>query len=116
MVYKLRFLLNNDSKSEEFVDSPILLNNCEGRLTYTVRNGICYVSLWAIRSPVAAIEILIYNKMPKAAICCGAFGSDAGSNDHVNVFAFIDAGTTNLRIHVNTTNWVYASFSYPVEL
>ena len=54
--------------------------------------------------------------MPKAAICCGAFGSDAGSNDHVNVFAFIDAGTTNLRIHVNTTNWVYASFSYPVEL
>ena len=55
----------------------------------------------------------MYDKMPKPAICSGAFSS---ADENCEVFAFIDVGTSNLRMHVNTTNGVYVSFSYPVEL
>ena len=105
--------LNNDSKSERFVETLELLNGCEGVLRYTVRNGICYVHLWPIRSQNTGRDICVYDKMPEAAICSGVFSS---ADKNCEVFAFIDAVTSRLRIHINTTNWVYAYFCYPVKL
>ena len=78
-----------------------------------MRNGICYVHLWPIRSQNAGRDICVYDKMPEPAICSGAFSS---ADKDCDVFAFIDTGTSKLRIHVNTTNWVYAYFCYPVKL
>lgn len=104
--------LNNDSKSERFVETSELLNGCEGWLRYTVRNGICYANLWPIRSPNEAVNILVYDKMPKPAIYCGAFSNVLGNT----IFAFIDAGTPNLKVHINAAAYTYVSFSYPVEL
>ena len=108
--------LNNDSKSEDFTESPVLLNNCEGRLAYTVRNGICYVSLWNVKSPVADVGIGIYDKMPLPAICCGTFGEIGAVSGRVDAFVYIDANQPTLRMHTNTTEPIYASFSYPVKL
>lgn len=104
--------LNNDLKSERFVETSELLNGCEGWLRYTVRNGICYANLWPIRSPNEAVNILVYDKMPKPAIYCGAFSNVLGNT----IFAFIDAGTSNLKVHINAAAYTYVSFSYPVEL
>ena len=84
-------------------------------LNFTVRNGICYVSAWGVAHPDGTgASITVYDKMPKAAMCSGAFGELAVISNSVDAFFFIDYGTTRLGVHLNTTFPVYASFSYPI--
>ena len=64
-----------------------------------MRNGICYVSLWNIKSPVADVGISIYDKMPIPAICCGTFGEIGAVSGHVDAFVYIDANQPILRMH-----------------
>ena len=77
-----------------------------------VRDGVCYVSLWPIKSPNEAINILVYDNMPKSTIFCGAYSNVLDNT----IFAFIDAGTSGLRVHINAKNYTYVSFSYPIDL
>ena len=87
----------------------------KGVLNFTVRNGIRYVSAWGVAHPDGTgASITVYDKMPKAAMCSGAFGELAVISNSVDAFFFIDYGTTRLGVHLNTTFPVYASFSYPI--
>lgn len=84
-------------------------------LNFTVRNGICYVSAWGVAHPDGTgAGICVYDKMPKAAMCSGAFGELAVISNSVDAFFYIDYGATYLGVHLNTTLPVYVSFSYPI--
>lgn len=87
----------------------------KGALNFTVRNDVCYVSAWDVAHPDSTgAGILMYDKMPKAAMSSGAFGEVAGVSNRVDAFFYINYNETYLGAHMNTTLPVYVSFSYPI--
>ena len=87
----------------------------KGVLNFTVRNDVCYVSAWDVAHPDSAGGgILLYDKMPKAAMSSGAFGETAGVSNRVDAFFYINYNETYLGAHINTTLPLYVSFSYPI--
>ena len=94
-----------------------LNNGWKGVLNFTVRNGICYVSAWGVWHPDGGGNSLhVYDEMPDAAICSGAFGETAGLSNSVDAFFFINANEHYLGVHLNTASPIYCSFSYPISI
>lgn len=87
----------------------------KGVLYFTVRNDVCYVSAWDVSHPDSAgAGILLYDKMPKAAMSSGAFAEATGVSNKVDAFFYINYNETYLGAHINTTLPLYVSFSYPI--
>lgn len=84
-----------------------------GNMSYMVKNGICYVSIWGVTGTTVE-ENIISNTMPKAEIQSGQMLS-ATINNSIVGFAYIN--DTTLKLSIFTTNTAgYASFSYPVAI
>ena len=83
-----------------------------GTIEYTVKNGICYVSMRDLMSTISSTNLLISTTMPKPSINC----SDSSVNASGNIaMIYIDKGTTNLYGNFYTKNAKSdCSFSYPV--
>lgn len=88
-----------------------------GLVSYVVRNGICYVTLWGISAPSEALsESTIVNGMPDALYSFGTFGEKAAGSPETGIFIYIDPTTGVIGCHkaAGCTNF-YASFCYPVK-
>ena len=83
------------------------------RSVYSVKNGICHVSLWDVTFSEEGMGKLVKQNLPKT----DHFVSVpiiAANNGELAGYAYIDDGL-NLRIHVYKTGLTgYASFLYPV--
>ena len=87
-------------------------SNITGNIEYTVKNGICYVSMKDLMSTISSTNLLISTAMPKPSINCTASSVDASGNI---AMIYIDKNTTNLRGNFYTKNAKSnCSFSYPV--
>ena len=87
-------------------------SNITGNIEYTVKNGICYVSMKNLMSTISSTNLLISTTMPKPSINCTASSVTAGGNI---AMIYIDKNTTNLRGNFYTKNAKSdCSFSYPV--
>ena len=87
-------------------------SNITGNIEYTVKNGICYVSMKNLMSTISSTNLLISTTMPKPSINCTASSVAAGGNI---AMIYIDKNTTNLRGNFYTKNAKSdCSFSYPV--
>lgn len=109
--------LNGSLKGETatHINLADLNTGWKGALNFTVRNDVCYVSAWDVAHPDSTgAGILMYDKMPKAAMSSGAFGEVAGVSNRVDAFFYINYNETYLGAHMNTTLPVYVSFSYPI--
>ena len=83
-----------------------------GNIEYTVKNGICYVSMKDLMSTISSTNLLISTTMPKPSINCTASSVNAGGNI---AMIYIDKNATNLRGNFYTKNAKSdCSFSYPV--
>ena len=85
-----------------------------GTIEYTVKNGICYVSMKNVNSATTINDLSISTTMPKSSINCGFSLFANGRNGNIG-FIYIDKNTTKL----NGNFWVAGvsgscSFSYPV--
>ena len=101
-------------KTQITLDSNIFIR---GDVSYKVKNGICYVSIFNLIPKNSGNSIVVSNSMPK---------SDCYILQPLNVAydqtiptqpicAKMDSGKTTLYIHSNNnTLSVYGSFSYPV--
>ena len=83
-----------------------------GTIEYTVKNGICYVSMKDLMSTVSAIDLSISTTMPKPSINVNA----ASVNSSGNIASiYIDKVTTELKGNFYEKNVKsHCSFSYPV--
>lgn len=109
--------LNGSLKGETatHINLADLNTGWKGALNFTVRNDVCYVSAWNVAHPDSTgAGILMYDKMPKAAMSSGAFGGAARVSNRVDAFFYINYNETYLGAHMNTTLPVYVSFSYPI--
>lgn len=109
--------LNGSLKGETatHINLADLNTGWKGVLNFTVRNDVCYVSAWNVAHPDSiGVGILMYDKMPKAAMSSGAFGEVAAVSNRVDAFFYINYNETYLGAHMNTTLPVYVSFSYPI--
>ena len=83
-----------------------------GNIEYTVKNGICYVSMKDLMSTISSTKLSISTTMPKPSINCTASSVNAGGNI---AMIYIDKNTTNLYGNFYTKNAKSdCSFSYPV--
>ena len=117
MIINVEYFLNGSLKGETatHINLADLNTGWKGALNFTVRNDVCYVSVWDVAHPDSAgAGIIMYDKMPKAAMSSGAFGEAAGVSNRVDAFFYINYNETYLGAHMNTTLPVYASFSYPI--
>ena len=113
----IEFYQNGSLKGETatHINLADLNTGWKGALNFTVRNDVCYVSAWDVAHPDSTgAGILMYDKMPKAAMSSGAFGEVAGVSNRVDAFFYINYNETYLGAHMNTTLPVYVSFSYPI--
>ena len=87
-------------------------SNITGNIEYTVKNGICYVSMNDLMSTISSTKLLISDTMPKPSINCATLSVDAsGSITRI----YIGKNTTNLYGNFYTKNAKgNCSFSYPV--
>ena len=89
------------------VDSTIT-----GNIEYTVKNGICYVSMKDLMSTISSTKLSISTTMPKPSINCTASSVNASGNIAI---IYINKDTTNLCGNFYTKNAKGdCSFSYPV--
>ena len=72
-----------------------------GTIEYTVKNGICYVSMKDLMSTISSTKLLISTTMPKPSINCTASSVDASGNIAT---IYIDKNTTNLYGNFYTKN------------
>ena len=89
-------------------------SNITGNIEYTVKNGICYVSMKNVNSTTNTDDLSISTTMPKSSIDCGFSLIAKGSKGNIG-FLYIGKNTTKL----NGNFWVAGvsgncSFSYPV--
>ena len=94
----------------EFIDL-----NVSGVVFYRVKNGICYVQIWPVKSTVTgyAIELCSIPK-PLQADCGNAIVNANGDGSNVG-FAFASISSSKLLCHFYQANTDgYGSFSYPV--
>ena len=89
-------------------------SNITGNIEYTVKNGICYVSMKDLMSTISSTNLLISTTMPKPSINCTASSSSASSSGNIATI-YIDKNTTTLRgdFYVKSAK-SNCSFSYPV--
>ena len=67
-------------------------SNITGNIEYTVKNGICYVSMKDLKSTISSTNLLLSTTMPKPSINCTASSVDASGNI---AMIYIDKNTTN---------------------
>ena len=88
--------------------------NFGSRSIYSVKNGICYVSLWDVAFSEVGLGKLVKQNLPKTDHFVSVPIIAANNNGDLVGYAYIDDGF-NLRIHVYKTGLTgYASLSYPV--
>ena len=85
-----------------------------GTIEYTVKNGICYVSMRDLMSTISSTNLVISNTLPKPSINCSVSSSSASSSGNIATI-YIDKNTTTLRgdFYVKSAK-SNCSFSYPV--
>ena len=105
--------LNHSTVADVGVTTITPVNsNITGNIEYTVKNGICYVSMKNLMSTISSTKLLISTTMPKPSINCTASSVNAGGNI---AMIYIDKNTTNLYGNFYTKNAMSnCSFSYPV--
>ena len=101
-------------KTRIILDSNIFI---KGDVSYKIKNGICYVSIFDLIPKSPGNSIVVSNSMPKTD--CYILQPLAVAYDKTiptqPICAKMDSGKTTLYIHSNNnTLSVYGSFSYPV--
>ncbi len=101
-------------RTQIILDSNIFI---KGDVSYKVKNGICYVSIFDLIPKKSGNSIVVSNSMPKSD--CYILQPLAVAYDKTiptqPICAKMDSGKTTLYIHSNNnTLSVYGSFSYPV--
>ena len=104
----------NVPKTQIILDSNIFI---KGDVSYKVKNGICYVSIFDLIPKSPGNSIVVSNSMPKSD--CYIIQPLTVAYDKTiptqPICAKMDSGKTTLYIHSNNnTLSVYGSFSYPV--
>lgn len=98
-------------------NTPILSEHSSVNINsgfYSVKNGICYVSLWGVIFSEVGLNKLVKQNLPKAAQHVSSPIIAANNTGDVIGYAFIDDGL-NLKVHAYQTGLLgYGSFSYPV--
>ena len=83
-----------------------------GTIEYTVKNGICYVSMKDLMSTISSTGLLISTTMPKPSVNCNAVSINSSGNVAT---IYIDKNTTKLNGNFYEKNAKSnCSFSYPV--
>ena len=101
-------------KTQVILDSNIFIR---GDVSYKVKNGICYVSIFDLIPKNSGNHLLVSNSMPKSDCyilqpLAVAFNVNVPTQP---ICAKMEDGKTALYIHSNNnTQSVYGSFSYPV--
>ena len=101
-------------KTQIILDSNIFIR---GDVSYKVKNGICYVSIFNLIPKNSGNSIVVSNSMPKSD--CYILQPLTVAYDQTiptqPICAKMDSGKTTLYIHSNNnTLSLYGSFSYPV--
>ena len=85
-----------------------------GTIEYVVKNGICYVSLFNVKTTTNDEGLSISTTMPKPAINCGSVIVTKGTRGNIG-FVYINKDTTQLTSDFYVTDLLGScSFSYPV--
>ena len=85
-----------------------------GTIEYTVKNGICYVSMKDLMSTISSTNLLLSNAMPKPSINCTVSSPSVSSSGN-SATIYIEKNTTTLRGDFYVKNAKSnCSFSYPV--
>ncbi|MBQ2408200.1 MAG: hypothetical protein II309_02090, partial [Bacilli bacterium] len=83
-----------------------------GTIEYTVKNGICYVSMKDLMSTISSTGLLISTTMPKPSVNCNAVSVSPSGNVAI---IYIDKNTAKLNGNFYEKNAKSnCSFSYPV--
>ena len=86
-----------------------------GTMTYTVKDGICYVVLWGVSGTKTGFDFVTYSSMPKCHMTVGIPFCSASSDGGNIAFAYINTNQTVLKINIFKTGiQFFGSFSYPV--
>ena len=90
-------------------ESPEIVS---GKVTYEVKNGICYISGHNLKSGTINLGIILKNLPKTTAIITSPIVND--QNGETVGFVFIDEGDTVLNAHYFKDSFGYFSLSYPV--
>ena len=103
---------NSPAEITSFVDTDV-----SGTINYRVKNGICFVKLWDMRSTTTGHNKMLLNDSSLPKPSCYDTGNalfEAGGDGTSTAFAYVKSNGA-LYIHFYKANGdVYGSFSYPV--
>ena len=85
-----------------------------GDMSYIVKNGICYVTIWGATGTTIGNNYVICSTMPKPIMPIAQILNTTIDNSIMGS-AYIDGDSTILKLSVFTMDAIgYGSFSYPV--
>ena len=95
-----------------FVDTDV-----SGTVNYRVKNGICFVKLWAVQSTTTGMGKFLLNNLSLPIPSCFDTGNalfEANGDGTTTAFAFVDANGALIVHFYKANSEAYGSFSYPV--
>ena len=95
-----------------FVDTDV-----SGTINYRVKNGICFVKLWAVQSTTTGMGKFLLNNSSLPIPNCFDTGNalfEANGDGTTTAFAFVDANGALIVHFYKANSEAYGSFSYPV--
>ena len=95
-----------------FVDTDV-----SGTVNYRVKNGICFVKLWAVQSTTTGMGKFLLNNSSLPIPSCFDTGNalfEANGDGTTTAFAFVDANGALIVHFYKANSEAYGSFSYPV--
>ena len=96
-----------------FVDTDV-----SGTVNYRVKNGICFVKLWGVKSTKAGRGKFLLNNSSLPIPNCFDTGNallEANGDGTTTAFAFVDANGALIVHFYKANSEAYGSFSYPVS-
>ena len=95
-----------------FVDADV-----SGTINYRVKNGICFVKLWGVKSTKVGKTKFLLNNSSLPIPNCFDIGNalfEANGDGTATAFAFVDANGALIAHFYKANSEAYGSFSYPV--
>ena len=101
------------SEISSFVDTDV-----SGTVNYRVKNGICFVKLWGVKSTTTGAGKFLLNNSSMPIPSCFDTGNalfEANGDGTANAFAFVDTNGALIVHFYKANSLAYGTFSYPVK-
>ena len=84
-----------------------------GSMSYMVRNGVCYVTIWGAVGTTTSPDYIVCSTMPTCAISTGINLVEATNSGATSGFAQVTNNILKISVFKADVN-LYGSFSYPI--